>query len=164
MSGIADSPEMALISESVENANARIRFFRVAFGSASPDQSLGRSEVVSILKGAARGGRLSYCWEPEGDLPRQDIRIVFLVLLCLESAMPFGGDITVSARDGQWTVTATAGKFRVIADLWASLTTPRLRVDITAAQVQFALLPQVLADQQRALTTDIRETEIVVTL
>ena len=31
-------PEMALISESVANANARIRFFRICFGQASSDQ------------------------------------------------------------------------------------------------------------------------------
>ena len=32
MSGMTEVPEMTLISESVENANARIRFFRIAFG------------------------------------------------------------------------------------------------------------------------------------
>jgi histidine phosphotransferase ChpT len=34
MSEVAKGPEMSLIAESVENANARIRFFRVAFGAA----------------------------------------------------------------------------------------------------------------------------------
>ncbi|MEO1362985.1 MAG: hypothetical protein AAFU86_04320 [Pseudomonadota bacterium] len=48
MAGASDGPEMELISESVENASARIRFFRMAYGAAS-DQPVGRAEVVSIL-------------------------------------------------------------------------------------------------------------------
>ena len=42
MSGAAASPEVALIAESVANANARIRFFRVAYGIASAGQRVGR--------------------------------------------------------------------------------------------------------------------------
>ena len=30
-----DTPEMSLINESVQNASARIRFFRIAYGAAS---------------------------------------------------------------------------------------------------------------------------------
>lgn len=33
-----DGAEMSLINDSVQNANARIRFFRVAYGSATPEQ------------------------------------------------------------------------------------------------------------------------------
>jgi histidine phosphotransferase ChpT len=40
LTGIAPSPEMALIVESVENANARLRFFRIAYGAAGTDQRL----------------------------------------------------------------------------------------------------------------------------
>ena len=50
MSG-AGGPEVALISDSVANANARIRFFRIAFGHASPEQGTSRSEILSILQG-----------------------------------------------------------------------------------------------------------------
>ena len=55
-------PEMALISESVANANARIRFFRISFGAASGDQRIARSEVMSVLTDLTRGGRVSYAW------------------------------------------------------------------------------------------------------
>ena len=41
------SPELALIAESVASANARIRYFRVAFGTAGADQRIARSEVHS---------------------------------------------------------------------------------------------------------------------
>jgi histidine phosphotransferase ChpT len=62
MSGMASSPEMALISESVDAANARIRFFRIAYGAPSETQLLGRSEVSSILRDTSRGSRLSLNW------------------------------------------------------------------------------------------------------
>ena len=35
MTGTSSGPEMELISESVGNASARIRFFRIAYGAAS---------------------------------------------------------------------------------------------------------------------------------
>ena len=59
MSGAAGSPEMTLIGESIENANARIRFFRVAFGAAAPGSLLGNSEIRSIMADMYRGSRTS---------------------------------------------------------------------------------------------------------
>ena len=40
LSGVDAPSEIALISESVDNANTRIRFFRVAFGAAREDQQI----------------------------------------------------------------------------------------------------------------------------
>ncbi len=163
MTGEAPGPEMELITESVENANARIRFFRVAFGTSSEDQTLSRADVASILKAAARGGRLSYFWDVEGDQPRRDVRVVFLMLQCLETAMPFGGDITVSRQGERWTVRAEAARLKVDADLWASLTNSRQRAQISAANVQFALLPQVLTQMSRTMTVNLAEASITLT-
>ena len=53
MDGAAQTPELALIAESVANANARIRFFRLAFGANAAHQKIARSEILSIL--AERG-------------------------------------------------------------------------------------------------------------
>ena len=49
MAGAEHGPEIALIAESVGYANARIRFFRVAFGTATADQRMARAEIASIL-------------------------------------------------------------------------------------------------------------------
>jgi histidine phosphotransferase ChpT len=45
LDGAGHGPEMALIAQSVTHANARIRFFRVAYGIASTDQRIARTEV-----------------------------------------------------------------------------------------------------------------------
>ena len=100
MSGGPVGPEMNLISESVENANARIRFFRIAFGAAKATQIIGQSEVTSILQDLSRGGRLVTDWQAAGDMSRQYVKLAFLLHQCFESAMPWGGKITVSAVGG----------------------------------------------------------------
>ena len=161
MSGVGHSPEMALIAESVDNANAKIRFFRIAYGGATEDQKISRPEITSTLSAAARGGRLSYFWEAVGDQPRRDVRIAFLLLQCFESAMPRGGDITVRKDQDGWELIAESGSFRVEQPLWDSLINPRARVSVNPAQVQFALLPEVLADAQRVLEIKITAERIV---
>ncbi len=162
MSGIGQSPEMALIAESVESANAKIKFFRVAYGGATAEQMISRSEITSTLSAAARGGRMSYFWQAEGDQPRREVRIAFLLLQCFENAMPRGGDITIRTVETGWELVAESSQFRIEQLLWDSLSNPRLRVNVSPAQVQFALLPDVLADAQRTLAIKIGTDRIVV--
>ncbi|MBI1417988.1 MAG: histidine phosphotransferase [Limimaricola sp.] len=157
LTGTAEGAEMALISESVESASARIRFFRIAYGAAAPDQLISRAEVTAVLGASARGGRLSYMWEPADDQPRDAVRMVFLALQCLESAMPHGGDIAVRRDGPDWQIVAEAARIRLDDDLWACLTTPRHRAAIGPAQVQFALLPEALAQAGRMLSLDIAD-------
>lgn len=160
MDGTVQGPELALISESVANANARIRFFRVAFGSAAPDQRIARSEVMSILTDLTRGGRLVYSWTSPADLPRRDVRLVFLLLQCLETAMPYGGRVQVDATDTRWSLAAEAPRLKIDPALWEVLTEPRPPAEIGAGQVHFALVPDALQLQGRRLITDIKETTI----
>lgn len=161
--GDDSSAEMALITDSLQNASARIRFFRIAFGAASADQRISRKEVLSILDATARGGRLSYLWTSDDDQSRRDVRIAFLLLQCFETAMPFGGDITVIRDSATWTVQASADRFKDLGDLWSGLTQPQTVVSHTAAQVQFALLPQVLAEAGHVLNVDVAADQITAT-
>jgi histidine phosphotransferase ChpT len=100
MSGVAAGPELSLITESVANANARIRFFRVAFGPASPGQTIGRAEIVDILPTMTRSGRQTLSWQAaDTEFDRRETKLAFLCIGCLEAAMPWGGKITVTRRD-----------------------------------------------------------------
>lgn len=156
-------PEMALISESVANANARIRFFRICFGQASSDQRIARSEVASILGDLSRGGRVGYAWTSPTDLSRREVRLVFLLLQCLESALAYGGKVSVMRNDTGWQVQAEAPRLKVDPALWEVLTEPRAPAEIGAAQVHFALVPDELARQGRRLITEIGESTIRLT-
>ena len=153
-------PEMALISESVGHANARIRFFRVAFGAAAGEQRLGRSEVASIITDMTRGGRLSIEWHSGADLSRGEVKIAFLLLMCLESAMAYGGKITVQVDGGRWQINGEATKLRIEPGLWAVLADPTAAPEITPAVVHFPLAAEEITRRQYRLTAELGTTSI----
>ncbi|WP_299612770.1 histidine phosphotransferase family protein [uncultured Tateyamaria sp.] len=153
MSDAREGPELELISESVGNASARIRFFRIAYGAAS-DQSLGRAEVVSILSDSMHGGRLQVAYGPLDPQPRWAVRMAFLAVQCLETSLPYGGRIEVTCVDGRWDISGHSAKQSVDQGLWGLLAGKEVD-ELAPAHVQFALLASVAPDAQRKLQTDI---------
>lgn len=160
MEGAAKGPEMALITESVAHANARIRFFRVAFGACGADQRIGRNEVTSILSDMTQGGRITVEWLSPPDLPRRDVKLVFLLLQCAESALPYGGRITIERGDARWMLVARASKMKLDTALWECLINPAAAPEVAPSHVQFLLVPDEFARQHRRLTAEIAEGEI----
>jgi histidine phosphotransferase ChpT len=160
MDSSSKGPELSLISESVANANARIRFFRVAFGAAGGDARIGRPEVLAILSEVTKGGRLQISWTSPADLARREVKIAFLLIQCLETAMPWGGQVVIGLEGTRWSVTGTASRLRIDPSLWEVLSNPHATTEITPALVHFALIPAEIAQQGRRLTVEMRETEI----
>ena len=154
MSGDQSGPEMDLIQESVGNASARIRYFRVAFGAAG-EQTMGRSEISSILGDVMSGARLDVAWGPMDAQPRSEVRLAFLALLCVETAMPYGGRIEISQQDGRWLLHGHAEKLNIDAPIWDVLATRQAPADLRPAQVQFALLPLIANDMGRQVSAEI---------
>ena len=146
------SPELDLISDSVQHANARIRFFRIAYGAASKDSTIGRQEVLSVLAATALGGRFSYNWQTDTDQPRRLVRIAFLLLQCFETALPLGGDIKITQDGDDWTLTGTGRRLVIAPALWEGLVDSKISVDHKASEVQFALIPSVVSEALRKLT------------
>ena len=139
MSGAGGGPELALIADSVANANARIRFFRIAYGAAAGEVT--EAEIRSILTGMAEGGRVAIDWRIAGPVSRARAKLAFLALQCLETALPFGGKIAVAAADAVWEARAEGARLTVDAVLWANLSAAASDPAIAPAQLQFALLP-----------------------
>lgn len=81
MTGAGSSPETNLILQSVNSANARIRFFRIAFGAAGRDQTVGRAEIMSIIDDLGRDARIKTNWQGPPDLPRSSVKLAFLAIL-----------------------------------------------------------------------------------
>ncbi|QUJ77657.1 histidine phosphotransferase [Sulfitobacter albidus] len=147
MSGdVTPSPEMALISESVRSASARVRFLRIAFGHAG-DQMVSPSEVTSILKDIHEAGRLQVTWIPSEPETRRHVRMGFLAMMCVENAMPYGGVIDASAR----MIEGRADKFNLAPELWDALTGASPLPELSPAQVQFGLLRQWAEEDGRAI-------------
>ena len=148
MSPGAASAELDLIAESADNASARIRFFRIAFGEAG-EQMIGASEITSILRAVYEDTRLSVTWSQSTPKSRSMVRLGFLALQCLESALPYGGKIEITEHDGDWTLFAKADKTMVVEGLWNMLSGTEDYAALTPSQVQFGLLPTTAEGLQR---------------
>ncbi len=150
LAGVPDGPEMALVADSAAHASARLRFFRVAFGLSSDAQNIGAHEIRSILS-AVYTGKVGCDWQIDDALPRRVVQAAFLAMLCGEQAAPFGGAMTVNQTSGAITITVTGDKLAPRPEHWELLTgaQPRNLDDLPAAQVQFALLPELLTDLGR---------------
>ena len=96
MSGMANSPEMALIADALRDTEARLRFFRIAYGAARPDQHISEREARNILSQMYGAGRITVDWLLTGDLPRHHVKSAFLMIACAEAALPMGGGISQS--------------------------------------------------------------------
>lgn len=157
MAGVGNSPEMALIAESVAAANAKVKFFRIALGRPAPGQTISAREIASVLRDLGAAGRLTLRMDAEGDQSRAEIRLVFLALMCLETALPWGGTVVVSKEDRLWRLSAEAPRVKADPALWARLSGDTAE-DLRPAQVQFALLPRAVAEAGRCLLWRIEET------
>ena len=161
LDGSGERAELALISDSVLHANARIRFFRMAFGSAgSSEQQVARTECVSILSDLTRGTRLKISWLSLNSIPRREAKLIFLIVMCFESALPHGGTIEIERGDTRWLLNASGLKLKIDAELWELLSNPSARPDLSPSTVHFALLREELTRQHRRLTVDIRDPEL----
>lgn len=143
MTGVADTPEMTLIQEAVDSANARVKFFRVAFGASSGTQMLARSEILKLLEGCYGSGRLKVRWSPPSDPTRTDAKVALLALTCMETVLPQGGEIVINEDRGNWQLQAFGKTVRYDADIWSIFTRP-ITTEIGSSQVQFLMLKEAL--------------------
>lgn len=164
MSGGAVGPELALITESVGQANARIRLFRIAFGTAQPGQKIASAELRSVADELSRGSRVAVNWLTDGDTDRAEAKLACLLLLCVESALAFGGRIDV-ARDGPgWRISGSAARLRREDRLWRLLDAgaPGAGEQVAASEVQFPLAGALAARLGRRLATAVDDTGVTV--
>ena len=122
LTGAAQGPEMDLIRDAVGDALARVRFFRLAFGYAGPDHMTSAREARTTLEALYRGARINPVWKPQDDMPRRQVKLAYLMMLCAETALPMGGEVTLSMEPGgQWSLGARADRVAVEEALWSVL-------------------------------------------
>ncbi|HHB80823.1 MAG TPA: histidine phosphotransferase [Aliiroseovarius sp.] len=163
LSGI-DSPEVTLIREAVDDANRRIKVFRLAFGAASDTQMVKPGEIAALLPADTGPRALRVEWQADGDQPRPAVKEAFLALMCLESAMPYGGEILVRRTGAGWILAGAAERLNVDAPLWEALAAGSIAPLPAPAQLHFTLLAAALKARGATARTDISATEIGLTL
>lgn len=155
--GLAQSPELRLIAEAVGAARVRIQAYRMAFGMAQGEQRIGRAELARLLDGMVDQGRLKITLDAQGDFARPQIRMLILAVMCMESAMPWGGRLIV-LRDGQqWRLVAECDRSKVDPGLWAWLDGPQSRA-LAPSEVHFALLAEASRAENRPLRHEFDDT------
>ncbi len=150
MTNPSSGPEIDLISESVNNANARVKFFRIALGIASEGQQSSSKEMVSICNDIS-SERIKIIWNPTEDISRSEVKLACLLILCAEISLPRGGSVTTDYLDGKWHVTAQGDLSTSNANLFEKLTQPINPDGITASEIQFLLAPLQACELGRAI-------------
>lgn len=131
-------PEIGLIADSVDNATAKLRFFRICFGHSSEGAKTSASEAEAIGTAMIKTARLHLEWQLQAaNYPRERVKLLFLILLCVETALPVGGTITITEREDDIEVEAEGPRV-ALQNAWEIFSNER-DIPITSAQVQFPL-------------------------
>ena len=162
MSGAAPGDELSLIGDAGATASARLRLFRMAFGTADPDQHSSVQEMRSMFGAPGVLGRTVGDWQVTGPAPRTETRLAVLAALCLETALVRGGRVVVTRDGSNWQVTGTGPRLSVDDTLWEGLRGDP-RAEVTPAQVQFLLLPDFAAEAGRRVDYAQREDALILT-
>ena len=160
--GLGDSPEVALIAESVANARRRIKTFRIAFGAAGAGQAVSAAEIAEIVAPSTDRRQVTVDWTPEGDIARADAKAALLALMCVESATPWGGRARVRRGADGWRIDAESDRLRLDPALWAMLNGAPAPTDLAPAAVHFALLAEAARQSGRRLGAETSETAIAI--
>lgn len=166
--GTAAGAEMSLVSQSADSANARIRMFRLAFGPGEDGTDIACDDLAGILHAVHAQHRIAVDWQAGGRVSRRIAQCLLLAVLCAETALPRGGGLAVrncnAASDGTgWQIAARSAHLAADPELWSALEgTPPVALD--PAQVQFAILPQLLKEDGRRCTYEISADTLRLTL
>jgi histidine phosphotransferase ChpT len=159
LSGAAQTPEMALIADSVAAAMARVKLFRLAFGPSDCTQTVSTSDVITLLGEVSKSGRATYDWQIAQDLTRAEVRMLILAALCIETATPLGAEIVFRQTSAGFDIHGKGRKIAIDPALWSFKSD-----SLSAAQVQFALLPSVAQSLNRTITYTATDTELTITV
>lgn len=98
-SGAPDAEALALIGDSARQANARIAFFRAAFGAGTPAQSL--IEAASLAEAVLAGGpvRLVLPAAARGKISPDGVRQFLTLILAAAGTLPRGGTVAIEAAE-----------------------------------------------------------------
>ncbi len=118
----AAGPEIGLINDSVASANAKLGFFRVAYGDARAESELPTDLAAKILDAMYSVGRFRARWQVKDDpLYRAQVKLMFLLVQCVESSLPLGGECRVTRDGATWVVDGSGTRLTCNEGHWAAL-------------------------------------------
>ena len=152
-----------MTASSIQNANAKLNFFRVTFGPTS-DTELSPNEINRILSDVYSIARCQVSWQLTNAIPRQEAKLLFLLIQCLESALPRGGEITVIQNGSNTALIADGEKINCKGPNWHSLLGKQSNPDLKASDVHFKLTHIESDAASRPITLDVSDQQVTITL
>lgn len=158
-----ETAETRLMRDSLEHALGRIKLYRLAFGSAMSEHQVSGQDLTAIL--AALGGSRPIALDARlpDRLSRSDARILALMGLCAETALAWGGELTLAAGGQQLSASATAPRLRLEQEPWTALSRGLPPEAPTAPLVQFSLLASAARTAGRRLGVDQTDNRVTIT-
>jgi histidine phosphotransferase ChpT len=151
LSGEHRTPEFDLTANSVQNANAKLAFFRIAFGPAS-DGDLAGAMISKTLSNVYTDTRCQISYDIKSDTPRRTVKIIFLLIQCFESSLPRGGNITISGDGNNICMAATGTKLNCTNANWDHLLGHTENQELSPSEVHFELARIALHDASKSIT------------
>jgi len=134
------SPEIELIGQSAANAKGKLMFFRIAFGASGPDSMVGYAASTSLIENMFLDGRMSVQFpQPWGDRSKSLVKLLFLLILCVDSSLPRGGVIECTPTDSGWKLAVTNSRIDPQKDLWQATLQGDPFGQLSTNQIQFQL-------------------------
>lgn len=140
-----DGPELDLIRESASNAEAKLRYFRVAFGRDASGQVMAATDIRDIVASYVQDSDFDVEWDISGTLPRPIVKTLLLCLLCLETAVQRSGQVFVTQAEDEISLAAYPKRTITQHHLTEALRTHAWPSDLTASQVHFPLAAQAIS-------------------
>lgn len=147
-----ESPELALMRDSLAQALGRIKLYRLAFGAGS-DTPFPARDLAAALQALGGSRKLELALDLRAPLTRSEARLIALLALCAETALAWGGRLAISSGE----------TFALVAEA------ARLRQDLpgqetpTAPLVHFARLPDAARAAAREVVYSAQEGRLTFT-
>ncbi len=161
LSGVGPSPELLLLNDSIKAANARVEFFRIAFGAAASGAQLGQNAAQQVLARYFADKRVSPDWRIEGDIPRATAKLLFLLIQCAEFSLPYGGELSIYTTSHGWELIGT-GRIKADSLVWKSVESGENIAEIQSRDIQFELAHLVATQLNCDLRVTLDDTQITI--
>ncbi len=146
-------PELGLITDSVASANAKLGYFRIAYGDARPESQLPTALAEKTVASMYSTGRFRAQWQVSDDpLHRSHVKLAFLLIQCIESSLPLGGLCVTTRKSGVWNISGSGSRVALDQKLWDSMAQNLTMPEASSSTVQFVAAAQALARLGGSLT------------
>ncbi len=138
------TPELELVGQSAHSAQAKLKFFRVAFGAAGTAM-IGGPEARRVAEEMFAAGRITIGFSRGwGARERGLVKLFYLLLLCVESSLPRGGLMACTPTDSGWEIEVRDVPVSPPKELWQHVLEGHNGIDASAKTIQFSLARQAM--------------------